>query len=208
MRRNDPEPGREAQADFGRVGMVLSVFLASFLVRQTIGPLGRLVDATQRIAGGDLSPIMPARRYRDEFTELPLGINHMIQELDRRYQIIVESQKLRAVGTLTAGIAHELNNPLNNILLTTTTLRQFYPKLDDRERSEMLDDLVSQAERSQGIVCNLLDFTRQGGTRMEPLDLPSLIRDVTAPSGRAISSRPTMSGSDPSSRSSSSTSTA
>ncbi|MBN1607078.1 MAG: HAMP domain-containing protein [Polyangiaceae bacterium] len=158
----------------------LSVLVASFLVRQTVGPLGRLVHATQRIAGGDLSPIMPARRYRDEFTELSLGINHMIHELDRRYQIIVESQKLRAVGTLTAGIAHELNNPLNNILLTTTTLRQFYPKLDDAERSEMLEDLVSQAERSQGIVRNLLDFTRQSGTHMEPLDLPSLIRDVTA----------------------------
>jgi two-component system NtrC family sensor kinase len=160
--------------------LVLSVFLASFLARQIVGPLGRLVDATQRIAGGDLSPIMPARRYRDEFTGLSLGINHMIHELDRRYQIILESQKLRAVGTLTAGIAHELNNPLNNILLTATTFRQFGPKLDDRERAEMLDDLVSQAERSQGIVRNLLDFTRQGGARMEPLDLPSLLRDVTA----------------------------
>ena len=165
---------------FLAVMLVLTIYLANFLARQIVGPLGRLVGATQRIAGGDLAPIMPARRYRDEFTELSLGINHMIHELEHRYRLIVESQKLRAVGTLTAGIAHELNNPLNNITLTVTTLRQFYSKLSESERAEMLDDLEGQGERARAIVRNLLNFTRQGDTRMEPLDLRKLVNDVTA----------------------------
>lgn len=158
--------------------IILTLSVANFLARQMLGPLTRLAQATQRIAAGDFSPLKPARRYRDEFSDLAMGINRMTHELERRYQILVESQKLRAVGTLTAGIAHELNNPLNNITLTATTLRQFRPKLSESELSEMLDDLVTQADRAQAIVRNLLDFTRQSEARMEPLDLRRLVEHV------------------------------
>jgi signal transduction histidine kinase len=160
--------------------IILTLGVANFLARQMLGPLTRLVQATQRIAGGDFSPLKPARRYRDEFSDLAMGINRMTHELERRYQILVESQKLRAVGTLTAGIAHELNNPLNNITLTATTLRQFRPKLNEAELGEMLDDLVTQADRAQAIVRNLLDFTRQSEARMEPLDLRRLVEHVVS----------------------------
>jgi len=163
-----------------RVPLFLTVYVASFLARQILGPLTRLVNATQRIAAGDFRPLMPARRYRDEFSNLSVAINRMIQELEHRYEIVLESHKLRAVGTLTAGIAHELNNPLNNITLTATTLRQFHAKLDDAERMEMLDDLVKEADRSQTIVRNLLDFTRQTEAKVEALDLGRLVEDVVA----------------------------
>jgi two-component system NtrC family sensor kinase len=162
------------------VTLLLTLYVASFLPRQILGPLTRLVNATQRIAAGDFRPLMPARRYRDEFSNLSVAINRMIHELERRYQIVVESHKLRAVGTLTAGIAHELNNPLNNITLTATTLRQFHGKLSEPEQIEMLDDLVSEADRSQTIVRNLLDFTRQTEATVEALDLRKLLEDVVA----------------------------
>ncbi|MBI4704768.1 MAG: HAMP domain-containing protein [Deltaproteobacteria bacterium] len=158
--------------------LLMTGYVAHFLGRQMLASLGRMVEATQRIAAGDFTLIQPARRYRDEFTDLALGINRMVHELERRLQIIVESHKLRAIGTLTAGIAHELNNPLNNITLTATTLRQFQAKLSDEERGEMLDDLVTQAERSQSIVRNLLDFTRRHEARIEPVDLGELLADV------------------------------
>ncbi|MCX6543293.1 MAG: ATP-binding protein [Acidobacteria bacterium] len=165
---------------FLAVSVILTLGVANFLARQMLGPLTRLVQATQRIAAGDFSPLAPARRYRDEFSDLAMGINRMTHELERRYQILVESQKLRAVGTLTAGIAHELNNPLNNITLTATTLKQFRSKLNEAEHGEMLDDLVTQADRAQAIVRNLLDFTRQSEARMEPLDLRRLVDDVVS----------------------------
>jgi signal transduction histidine kinase len=158
--------------------LLLSLVVAGFLARQMLAPLTRLVNATQRIAAGDFTPLMPARRYRDEFSNLAMAINRMTQELEHRYSILVESHKLRAVGTLTAGIAHELNNPLNNISLTATTLRQFCAELTEAERIEMLDDLVSQVERSQVIVRNLLDFTRQSEAVVRPLDMRAVVEDA------------------------------
>jgi signal transduction histidine kinase len=102
--------------------LVLILYITNFLARQLLTPLGRMVNATERVAKGDFTPMRPARRYRDEFTGLALAINHMMQELNRRQEALAEAQKLRAVGTLTAGIAHELNNPINNISLTAEAM--------------------------------------------------------------------------------------
>jgi signal transduction histidine kinase len=163
---------------FLAVIVLSTLYVANLLARQMLGPLTRLVNATQRFGAGDLTPLMPVRRYRDEFSDLAMAFNQMIHELERRQDILVESHKLRAVGTLTAGIAHELNNPLNNITLTATTLKEFYERLSTGQRMDMLDDLVSQAERSQGIVRNLLDYARRSEASMEPLNLQSVITEV------------------------------
>jgi signal transduction histidine kinase len=159
--------------------VVLAFYVTYFLSRQILRPLGRMVRATGRIAEGDFSPMQPARRYRDEFTGLALAINRMAHELERRQQMLAEAQKLRAIGTLTAGVAHELNNPLNNISLTAEALLEDYPTLADAERLELCRDLLGEAGRAQGVVRNLLDFARQHEVAVAALDLATLVRDTT-----------------------------
>ena len=156
--------------------LVLSVIIANFLARQMLGPLTRLVAAAQRIAQGDFTPMQPARWYRDEFSNLASALNMMVGELARRQKVLVQSHKLRAVGTLTAGVAHELNNPINNIVLTAEMLKEDYFSLSDDERLDMVNDLVEQAGRSQKIVRNLLDFARESKMQTERLDLADLLR--------------------------------
>ncbi len=141
---------------------------------------------TERIAAGDFTPITPARRYRDEFSKLALNINRMVSELDRHHRILVESHKQRAVGNLVAGVAHELNNPMNNIMLTASLMLEDYDELADEERLEMLADLVSQVERSKAIVANLLDFARQSETRSEPLDIRQIVDETVQLVGNRI----------------------
>jgi len=82
------------------------------------------------------------------------------------------------VGTLTAGVAHELNNPLNNITLTAHMLLEDYNSLSDEERKEMIADVVGEAKRSKNIISNLLDFARESGSQLEPLDLKHLLNDT------------------------------
>ena len=166
--------------------LVLVAYIAHFLNQQILTPLKRLLHHTDRIAEGDLTPILPARRYRDEFTTLSLAMNHMMHELNRRQDILVRSHKLRAVGTLTAGIAHELNNPINNITLTAAMLKEDYKTLSSDERLEMVDDLVEQADRAQQIVRNLLDFARETESKTEHLDVRGLLEETVRLAGNQL----------------------
>jgi signal transduction histidine kinase len=163
---------------FLAVLLVLAIYITNFLFRQINRPLSRLMTLTNRIAGGDLTPIMPQRKYRDEISNVNLALNHMMHELKRRQEQVIESHKLRAVGTLTAGVAHELNNPLNNITLTAAMLEEDYRNLSDDERLEMVRDLQKEAERSEKIVRNLLDFVRESEIQTERLNLAELVGET------------------------------
>jgi two-component system NtrC family sensor kinase len=159
----------------------LVIFLASyayFLGSRFLGHIERFSVYAQRIASGDFTPITPTRRFRDEFTTLALAINQMILELERRGKVLIQSHKMRAVGTLTAGVAHELNNPLNNITITAHMLLEDYGSLSDEERKEMISDVVSEAARSKKIISNLLDFARESSSQLEPLNLPQLLEET------------------------------
>ena len=146
----------------------LMIYLAHLLSRQILAPLNKILNYTQRIAKGDFTPEVPSRPYRDEFSDLLSAINRMLEELAHRQEILIQSHKLRAVGTLTAGVAHELNNPINNITLTAHMLLEEYKEISDEERKEMILDLISQADRSRSIVRNLLDFARESESRLNP----------------------------------------
>ena len=163
---------------FSAILLPLIIYTASFLARQMLGPLSRMLTVTERIAQGDFTPIPPARRFRDEFTNLALALNHMMEELQGHHDMLVKSHKLRAVGTLTAGIAHELNNPINNITLTAAMLEEDYKTLDDEERLDMIRDLTTQAERATRIVRNLLDFARESEMESELLDVGKLVDET------------------------------
>jgi two-component system NtrC family sensor kinase len=158
--------------------LALIVYVTNFIARQMLQPLNRLMAATRRIAEGDFTPITPRRRYRDEFSELAMALNHMIHQLARRQEMLVQAHKLKAVGTLTAGIAHELNNPINNIMLTAAILQEDYRSLSDEDRIDMANDLVDQAQRSQKIVRNLLDFARESEMKTELFQVRDLIEEV------------------------------
>jgi two-component system NtrC family sensor kinase len=157
--------------------MVLIIGITWFLVKNILSTLNRFLEYTNRIGEGDFSPILPKRKFRDEFSQLALAFNQMIRELDKRHKILIESHKLRAVGTLVAGVAHELNNPLNNTMLTASLLEEDFRQLPDEEKLEMVQDIIKETERSKVIVRNLLDFARTSDYRNVPMDLKLLLEN-------------------------------
>lgn len=157
---------------------IFIVLNAYFLGSRILGSIQRFSDYIRRVASGDFTPIMPVRRFRDEFTDLAIAANQMTHELESHEAVLIQSHKMRAVGTLTAGVAHELNNPINNITLTAHMLLEDYEHLTDEERKEMVRDVVSEANRSKSIVSNLLDFARESGSQLEPLDLEKILKDT------------------------------
>ncbi len=161
--------------------ILLFIFLAlaaSFISRRVLLNVNRFAMYAHRVASGDFTPITPAKRYCDEFTHLAIAINQMILEIENREAVLVQSHKMRAVGTLTAGVAHELNNPLNNITLTAHMLLEDYADLDDTDRKDMITDIISESGRAKKIISNLLDFARESSSQIESLKLSELLRDT------------------------------
>jgi len=156
--------------------------IAYALAHQIANPLHRFVMYCQRISGGDYSPIQPARRYRDEFSELAIAVNRMLFQLRDREAQLARTSRMAAVGTLTAGIAHELNNPLNNVSLNAEALSEGLDSYSDQQKQRMLEDIVRQVERASGTVRNLLDFTRVE----KPVFVPVSMGDVVRGAGRLV----------------------
>lgn len=159
--------------------LLLFIITTAFLIsRSIVKSIERYEFYAERIASGDFTPISPTRRYRDEFTNLAVAINHMMVELQKHEAMLVQAHKMRAIGTLTAGVAHELNNPLNNISLTSHMLLEDMDNLEADECKDMLQDVVNEVERSKKIVSNLLDFTRENETNLEPIHVVELLQNT------------------------------
>ena len=157
------------------LNLIVMIWVASEMARQILQPLGRFVGYAERIGAGDFRPVTPQRKYRDEFSNLAIAINSMVRELLEKHEELLQSRKMAAVGTLTSGIAHELNNPLNNISLTTETLLEGLDDYSKEDALEMLRDIFLQVERASGTVKNLLDFTRKDQARFAPVDLGEVV---------------------------------
>jgi two-component system NtrC family sensor kinase len=97
-------------------------------------------------------------------------------DMQARDHQLMESRKMAAIGTLTAGIAHEINNPLNNISLTAETLIDDFGDLSDAEKLDLLKELFGQVERAGATVANLLDFTHRDRRAFKPLDINDVLQ--------------------------------
>ncbi|MBU2550065.1 MAG: HAMP domain-containing histidine kinase [Proteobacteria bacterium] len=160
--------------------LIFNAYIVTFIARQIFVPFKRIEGYVGRIAAGDYSPITPAKKFQDEFTDLAITMNRMLKEIQDRGNQLVESRKMAAIGTLTAGIAHEINNPLNNIGLTTEALILEFNELTYEEKIDMLQDISAQVERAGASVANLLDFTRRDQSAFTAIKIQDVLRSTAA----------------------------
>jgi len=112
----------------------------------------------------------------DELEETCERLKQSHEELASTHQRLVQTERLASMGQLSAGVAHELNNPLGTVLLYShLLLRQL--EADDPTRSD-IQMIVGEATRCKNIVRGLLDFARQSRVAKAPTHLASLIGEV------------------------------
>lgn len=110
-------------------------------------------------------------RHRDHLEEL---VAERTRELDKSREQLQRAERLASLGTLAAGIAHEINNPLGMMLLSTDIALR---SLDKPEKlAELLGQQRSDVERCSRIVKGVLNFARQQPTEKLPQDLNEIVR--------------------------------
>ncbi len=176
------------------VALALLCTLGPWFVYKTAtyiaAPIKRLAEIARKISEGDLNLRAPLREH-DETYYLAVSFNRMLDDLQLTHQSLaqslelvrqkqaqlVESEKRASIGFLVSGVAHELNNPLNNISLTAETMMKEQGELTREEMHEYVLDILTQSERAQRIVENLLDFAgARRSTVMEKQDIVSLVK--------------------------------
>lgn len=156
------------------LGSVLILYMMRWIMR----PLTAIREASAMIMQGEMTsiPINDEVLCSVEGIELVNSLNLMLQALNAKQNQLVQSEKLAAIGKVTAGIAHEINNPLNNISLTAEVLLEDLPNLECSERMDMVRDILVQSDRAREVVHHLLEFSRtRKSNTMEPVDLVALM---------------------------------
>jgi signal transduction histidine kinase len=100
------------------------------------------------------------------------------EQLASAQERLVHTEKLASMGQLSAGVAHEINNPLGTILIYSHMLLKGL-KQQDPNRTD-LEMIVGEATRCRNIVRSLLDFARQSRVSKTPTDVAKLIAGVVA----------------------------
>jgi len=160
--------------------IILLVFVIFFIGEKMVRPLARITRESEAIAQGVFhGMISPFGNPKNEIYRLIAALNQMMHELESRHEQLVQSRKIAAVGTLTSGIAHEINNPINNLSLTLESLIENHEAMDPAERLQLYRDALDQVERASDTVKNLLEFSRANHPKLEAVSLDEVI-DKTA----------------------------
>ncbi len=159
-----------------------NLILVALVIRIISRPLRRLTEAAVDVAGGAYGTQV-ALPSNDEVGLLAASFNEMsrkmaadIEQLRTLNQQLVRTEKLAAAGTLAAGVAHEVNNPLASIssLIQILQARPLNAETEDETR-EMLRLISTQIARITQVLRDMMDFARARPNARAPVAVSRVV---------------------------------
>ena len=158
-------------------------------IRMVGRPLEQLVEKTRRAGEGDFSRPVEIRSH-DELAQLGAALNAMCTQLAAQQQTIRDelearratedqlrhADRLKTVGRLAAGVAHEVGTPLNVVSGRAGLIAR--GKLSPAEITSSAEIIQAESRRIAAIVRQLLDFARQNAPRRVQVDPRTLIEST------------------------------
>ncbi|MGF1642821.1 MAG: sensor histidine kinase [Thiotrichales bacterium] len=149
----------------GFAALMASIVLARIAARQISAPISRLAANLTAVGKGTApAPDLPSNA--NEIKALQASFRNMMTSLSRAeaersiaQQRLLQTAKLASVGEMAAGIGHELNNPLHNIMALARLMRRHLAAESPAHAD--LASLQEEAERAGLIVRGILNFARQ-----------------------------------------------
>src|SRR5947209_15877722 len=165
--------------------------LAYLLRRDSLDPfdlVGRFLEATMFCAVGILTGVLSERerQRRKDLQATAKRLEEVYQELQNNVEHLKRAGRMTALGHLSAGLAHEIRNPLASIEGAAYVAQT---ESEPARSSEFLDIILKETARLNGLVTQFLEFARPRAPQMistDPADLTdsvlNLVRQIAAQS--------------------------
>ncbi|RME27766.1 MAG: sensor histidine kinase [Deltaproteobacteria bacterium] len=166
------------------VALVLGVVAAVLVAKNITVPVRAMLEATGRFDPAD-EPRRLGVASRDEigilarhFEEMMIRLHEAHKERQQLQQRQIETERLAVLGTLAAGLAHEINNPLAG--MKNCQRRLASGKLSEDKRDRYVELIGEGIERVEELVRRLLDFARPAPLEVEPVEVREILRRAAA----------------------------
>ncbi|BEV71900.1 MULTISPECIES: PAS domain-containing sensor histidine kinase [unclassified Paludibacterium] len=118
-----------------------------------------------------------------QYKDLPasggrIALLHDVTRLNQLSGELARQEKLAAMGSMAASLAHQLRTPLSTALLYAANLKKTDLKEEDRNR--FIDKILTRLKALEGLIQNMLGFVRGQVTEREPLDMALVLDDLNA----------------------------
>ncbi len=165
--------------------LFISLLVAVWASGRLTAPVHHLAEIIRRFADGQREArieVKPGRR--DEIGQAGKAFNYLAESLDRTekeretaVRAACHSERLAALGQLAAGIGHEINNPLMNMMSLASLVEDSLSD-DDKQGRNDLQLLKKEGERCAQIVQGILNFARQSEPKFEEFDMAVLLHET------------------------------
>ncbi len=148
---------RNKSVYFSLIVAAVAFVSALFFIKRILVPIRKVIDGTKHFAEGDLD----YRIHMDSGKELKVlseAFNSMAEQLQSRHDKLIQTNKLASLGLLSAGIAHEIKNPLAGIKTSVQVLSRKLP--DSSVEKNILDSVTGEVDRLNKIVTDMLNFAK------------------------------------------------
>ncbi|MDP3297609.1 MAG: ATP-binding protein [Thermodesulfovibrionia bacterium] len=160
----------------------IGIMIGLWMARKILRPILILNKGVRMVGEGELGIEVPVVG-EGEIKELALSFNRMskklkelINETRAAQENLVRTEKLYAVGEFSAGVAHEIKNPLTSIKMLIQTVKQKKQALSSKD-IEILEEEINRIDR---IVKDFLAFARHEKTEKADVNINNLLEEVIA----------------------------
>jgi len=161
------------------ISLLIAVWTSGWLAR----PIHNLADIIKRFADGERGARYQAIGHDEigyagrAFNYLAANLEHTEKERENAVRAACQSERLAALGQLAAGIGHEINNPLTNIMSLATLVDE---SIGD-EHEEIKADIAimkKEGQRCARIVQGILNFARESEPSYDEFDMAELLDET------------------------------
>ena len=166
--------------------LLVSVLVAIFLAQAVLRPIHVIQSSLTRLGRGELGVTLDLEEaemqdLRGVFDAVSAQLRALPAGGEVRHEIAQLSKRVQALGRLTAGVAHEVKNPLNAMTIHLELLRNKIDKgAPAAEVRTHVDIIGHEIKRLDSVVQGFLKFARPEDMRLERVTLAALAADVTS----------------------------